>query len=271
MEVQENLNQVQDGLADSVMNSIGVEESNPDEGQEENDHRDGSHSKESLSVQKRLKSQKRSHDREVRELNSRIIELESRMTQPNYSSNDQHQNSYQSPEGGSVEDHIHKAVSYALQHKEMEERKAHEAKHKANQEAHINHHRQELNKHLDSMNDKYDDFHEVVFGDTPFTQAMSDYALTLPRKGAGSAGEVLYKLGKNRQEFDRIANLPPIEQANEMVALSHALVSGGDHKTTQTSKPLGQIKSNPVTNSHLVTEKTPVSNIRQRMKSGSWK
>jgi hypothetical protein len=56
-----------------------------------------------------------------------------------------------------------------------------------------------------------------------------------------------------------------------MAKLSHALISGGEQKASQPNRPLGQIKSNPVTNSHVVTDKTPVGSIRQRMKSGNWK
>ena len=99
---------------------------------------------------------------------------------------------------------------------------------------------------------------------------MRDAALMLPKKGPGSAGEVLYKLGKNPEELSRIAKLHPVDQASELVALSHALISGGENKQSQ-SRPLGQIKSNPVVNSAGVTDKTPVSDIRDRMKKGTFK
>lgn len=271
MEVQDELNQGQDGLADKVMDSLGVEESGSaghSEGHDESDNSEGTHSKETLAVQKRLKSQRRAHEREVRDLHARIGDLESRMTQPNNASHEQPANPYQPPQGGSVEEHIHKAVSYALQHKEMEERKAHDAQN----QAHVHRQYQEFQKHLDNMGDKYDDFHDVVFGrDTPYTPSMRDYALTLPRSGSGSAGEVLYKLGKNSDELHRIAKLHPLDQASEMAKLSHALISGGEQKSSQPNRQLGQIKSNPVTNSHVVTDKTPVGSIRQRMKSGTWK
>jgi hypothetical protein len=129
-----------------------------------------------------------------------------------------------------------------------------------------------MHKHLDKMSDKYDDFDEVVKGeDAPFTTHMATAAMLLPRTGAGSAGEVLYKLGKNPEELKRIANLHPLDQASEMVKLSHALISGGEQKgSSNPSRPLGNIKSNPVTNSRDVTDKTPVSELRRRMKTG-WK
>jgi len=267
MDVRHDSNQGQDGLADQVMDSMGAEESQP-EGGEEGGEAEGSHSKETLAVQKRLKSQKRAHEREVRELHARIGDLESRMAQPTQASHEQTMNPYQAPQGGGIDEHIHKAVSYALQHKEMEERKAHEAQ----SQAHVQRQYQEFQKHLDNVGDKYDDFHDVVFGrDTPYTPSMRDYAVTLPRSGAGSAGEVLYKLGKNPEELHRISKLHPLDQASEMARLSHALISGGEQKNAPQTRPLGQIKNNPVTNSHVVTDKTPVGTIRQRMRSGSWK
>ncbi len=267
MEVQDEL-QGQDGLADQVMNSVGVSGESQPEGEEgHNDQGEGTHSNETLAVQKRLKAQKRAHEREVRDLHARIGDLESRMTQPNVS-HEQPINPYSQPQSGGIEEHIHKAVSYALQHKEMEERKAHDAQNAA----HVQRQYQDFQKHLDNAGDKYDDFHDVVFGrDTPYTPSMRDYAVTLPRSGSGSAAEVLYKLGKNPDELHRIAKLHPLDQASEMARLSHALISGGEQKTSSSNRPLGQIKSNPVTNSHTVTDKTPVGSIRQRMKAGSWR
>jgi hypothetical protein len=269
MEVHDESNQVQDGLADQAMNSLGVEESSPEakvDGHEESDSSEGKSSNESLAVQKRLKAQKRAHEREVRELHARIGDLESRMTQPTQYSPDQSMNPYAGQQP--VDETIHKAVSYALQQKEMEERRAHEAQNAA----HIQRKYQDFQRHLDQMGDKYDDFHDVVMErDAPYTAAMRDYATTLPRSGAGSAGEVLYQLGKNPEELNRIAKLHPHDQASEMARLSHALISGGEQKSSQANRPLGQIKSNPVNNSHVVTDKTPVGSIRQRMRAGTFK
>ncbi len=269
MEVQDESHQGQDGLADQVNESMGIDESHHEAHAEGGEESDEGHSKETLAVQKRLKSQKRAHEREVRELHSRIGDLESRMAQPMQSNTpDQSANPYQAPQGGGIDEHIHKAVSYALQHKEMEERKAADAQN----QAHVQRQYQDFQKHLDNVGDKYDDFHDVVFGrDTPYTPSMRDYAVTLPRSGTGSAGEVLYKLGKNPEELHRISKLHPLDQASEMARLSHALISGGESKSSAPTRTLGQIKNNPVTNSHVVTDKTPVGSIRQRMKSGSWK
>ena len=270
MEVQDESVPVQDGLADQAMDSVGVSEDQPHEsGEAEAEGGEGSHSKESLAVQKRLKAQRRAHEREVRELHARIGDLESRMGQPMQNQQDQSMNPNGTPEqGGNVDETIQKAVSFALRQREMEERKVRDAQ----EAAHVHKSYQDFNKHLEGMNDKYDDFHDVVFGrDTPYTTHMRDYSLTLPRNGAGSAGEVLYKLGKNRSELERISKLHPLDQASELAKLSHSLISGGEHKPVSSNRPLGQIKNNPVSNSHAVTEKTPIGSIRERMKSGTWK
>ncbi len=231
---------------------------------EEAQESEGNSSKgETLAVQKRIKQLKRAHEREMREMQARMAEMQSQQ-QPNY----QQQQSPDNAMGnqGGVDDAIHKAVSFALQHRDMEERKAKEAQ----SQQHIAKQYQDLQKHLDQTADKYDDFDDVVRGEAPFTAHMRDAALMLPKKGPGSAGEVLYKLGKDPEALSRIAKLHPVDQAAELVALSHALISGGENKQSQ-SRPLGQIKNNPVVNSTGVNEKTPVSDIRTRMKQGTFK
>lgn len=222
-----------------------------------------------LYVQKRLKQQKRAHDREMREMQARMSELQAQIGSPNnpqsFDANPYAQPGANNP--GGVDETISKAVSYALQQKELEERKAKAAEASAN----ISKHYQGLQQHLDTLADKYDDFDDVVRSDhVPFTPTMRDAALMLPKKGAGSAGEVLYKLGKNPDELARISKLYPHEQAAELVALSHALMSGGEQKGSA-PRPLGQIKNNPVTNSAGVTEKTSPAQIRALMKAGKFK
>ena len=218
---------------------------------------------ETLAVQKRIKQLKRAHEREMREMQARMAQMQSQ-SQPNPMQNQQ-MDPNEAINGG-VDDAIHKAVSFALQHRDMEERKAKEME----SQQHIAKQYQELQKHLDHTADKYDDFDEIVRGDAPFTAHMRDAALMLPKKGPGSAGEVLYKLGKDPESLSRIAKLHPVDQAAELVALSHALISGGEQKGLS-NRPLGQIKSNPVVNSAGVTDKTPVSDIRARMKKGTFK
>lgn len=273
MEAQNLSSPEKDTLAGEVMESLGEPEHASDEIDQShenagtaNSNIDVDHAKALASAKKRLKAQSMNHARDVRELHARIADLEHRLAPQHHQSPET--NPYNaSVAPGSVEEHIHKAVSFALNHRDMEERKAKEA-----QDAHhIQKKYRELANHLDNMGDKYDDFHEVVLGDdVQFTPAMRDYALTMPKTGPGSVGEVLYKLGKNPQELERISKLKPIDQAEEMARLSHALIKEGESKSAS-PRPLGQIKTNPVTNSHVVTEKTPVSSIRDMMKNGHWK
>jgi hypothetical protein len=256
MEAQDS----QDDNAGEVLSDVGALEGEPQESEAEN----SGHTQDPLYVQKRLKQQKRAHEREIRDLHERINHMQSRdNAQQQYL-----QNPYTgqpSPEG--VDEQIHKAVSFALNHRDQEERKAKEMQ----SAAHLHKQYDGLQKHLDQTSDKYDDFEDVVRGDEAnFTPHMRDAALLLPKNGAGSAGEVLYKLGKNPEDLNRIARLHPVDQAAEMIKLSHALINnGGEHKNSQ-SRPLGNIKSNPVSISQSVTEKTPVSELRKRMRAG-WK
>lgn len=251
-------------IATEVMDSLGESQDKGDDVQDSEHENTG----DPLYVQKRLKQQKRAHDREMREMQARMAEMQSQM-QPkqdqNYNANPYAQSGQNNP--GSADETIHKAVSLALQQRDMEERKARDAQ----SAQHISKQYQDLNKHLDKTSDKYDDFDDVVRSDSvPFTAHMRDTALLLPKNGAGSAGEVLYKLGKNPDELARISKLHPVDQAAEMVKLSHALISGGDNKSAS-PRPLGQIKSNPVSNSAGVTEKTSPSQIRALMKAGKFK
>lgn len=267
MESRNESHQDQEGLAGAVMEGL---EGPKETLENENSHGSMGHdtTNDPLYVQKRLKQQKRAHEREMRDMQARIADLQAQVL-VNQPSNDQATNPY-AGQPGSIDESIHKAVSYALQQKELAERKAMEQQAKA----HIANQYQGLQQHLDKMSDKYDDFDDVVRSPQGgFTPAMRDFSMTLPKEGAGSAGEVLYKLGKNPEELSRIAKLHPLDQAQEMMKLSHALISGGGEPkaSQQSSRPLGQIKNNPVIDSHVTTDKTPIGNIRQRMKSGTWK
>lgn len=273
MEAQEMSSPEKETLAKNVMESLGESESNSSEIDQSHDSEGTANSNEGIdhakalsSAKKRMKAMSMNHEREIRDLHARMADLQQRLSPQSHSQETNHYNSEVAP--GSVDEQIHKAVSFALNHRDMEERKAKEAQ----SHAHVQKKFKELRNHLDSMGDKYDDFHDVVMHeDALFTPAMRDYALTMPKTGKGSVGEVLYKLGKNPEELERISKLHPTDQAEEMLRLSHALIQGGEEKGSQPHRPLGQIKTNPVTNSHAITEKTPIGSIRARMKSGKWK
>lgn len=264
---QDMSGQEKETLAGDVNDSMGMPQDAGQESDQSNDS-DGSQSpNDPLYVQKRLKQQKRAHEREIRALHEQMRSMQSQGGQPMQSqSQPSAMDAMNQPQGGDMAAHIQSAVNQVLAHKELEERKVKEMEHRA----HIDKQYQDLHKHLDNAADKYDDFDEVVRGDTPYTAHMRDAALLLPRSGAGSAAETLYKLGKNPEELDRIRNLPPIDQARELHALSHALVRGAENKSTPESRPMGGIKSNPVVN-YAITDKTPPSEIRARMRAGKFK
>ena len=210
----------------------------------------------------RLKRKNQEHEREIRGLHARIAQMQS--AQP------AQQMGYDTQPQGNLggDETIQKAVSYALQQRDLQERKAKDAQ---QQEVLANEY-QQLQQHLDKTSDKYDDFDDVVRSNTaPFTPTIRDTSLLLPKDGPGSAGEVLYKLGKNPEELHRISQLYPHQQAAEVIKLSQALMSGGAKNNAQSPRPLGTVKANPVVNSVGVNEKTPPSQIRALMKAGKFK
>lgn len=218
-------------------------------------------------VKARLGRQEKRHQREMRQMREQLEQMQSYLgnqNNPNQSINDPYAQQGNALDG--VDPNIQKAVSYALQAQEAERRKA-----KENEErALIQKKYQALHDNLDKGSDKYEDFDEVVRAqDAPFTPAMRDAALFLD-----NAPDVLYKLGKNKDELKRISGLHPLDQAREMVKLSHALMAGQGERPqngNNSSRPIGQIKSNPVSNHNAITDRTPPSEIRRRMKAGHWK
>lgn len=266
MEDAQNLSSKdQDDLAQDALESVGVGEPTErivDESQGATHMQgDGNSGKEvdlPLGVKERLGRQEKRHQREMRQMRA---EMQSLMSQNQPNESQQMNGNYGD---APVDDQIQQAVRLALQAQDEQKRKAKE-KESAD---HVNKRYQSLQDNLDKGSDKYEDFDEVVRAqDAPYTSAMRDAALFLD-----NPAEVLYKLGKKPEELKRIAQLHPVDQAREMVKLSHALMGGGDasHSHNSSSKPIGQIKSNPV-NQSSVNDKTPVGEIRRRMKAGDWK
>lgn len=267
MSEQDNIEENQQLNAENVMESLGepadkaAEIDNPGTLLGTSNNTNGP--VDPLYVQKRLKQQSRQHEREMRELQSQMAAMHAQMNQANSGQMMNNQDGM-----GAQEDPIQKAVMFALQQRDLQEQKQKQAE----TAAHMQMQYKKLQEHLDNMEDKYEDFREKVFSDDlPITSTMRDYAVTLPRKGDGSAGEVLYHLAKNPDELKRISRLQPVDQAAEMAKLSHALISGGENKITQSRPLIGQIKSSTPPVSGGITEKTPVSSIRAKMKAGGFK
>ena len=227
-------------------------------------------------IKKRLGMQAKKHQREMRQMQEQMMQMQAQFQNANMdSANPANHQSYNSnpypspgqpnPPGMSEEDRIQKAVRYALGAKEHEERQAKEAEHAT----HVHKQYQRLNSEFDKASDRYDDFDDVVRGDDiPFTPHVRD-ALLLVENPA----EVAYRLGKNKSELERISRLHPLDQAREVNKLSFSLMGGKDNKTSSPSKahPLGAVRQNPAHSSTAVTDKTPPSVIRARMKAGTWK
>lgn len=220
-----------------------------------------------LAAKERLGRQEKRHKKEMRALQAQIMDLHSRIPaqqsqQPDFQQQ-QPMNPYtqQPVQPGSVEEQIHRAVSMALQAKEQQERQAQQAQ----QAMEVHQELQRFNQRLDAASDKYEDFDEHVRSeDAKFTQPMRDAAMLMP-----NAEDVLYKLGKNRAELDRISKLNPLAQQREILSLGYALHSGDMGKGNQTSQPkvMGEIKGTPMS-SNGINDKTPVSVLRQKLKSG---
>jgi hypothetical protein len=226
---------------------------------------------EPYSIKKRLGMQAKKHAREMRQLHERIAQMQSQFSPdsatPQYSHNTNPFPSPGQPSGMPMteEEKIQHAVRVALGAKEHQEQQAKMQE----RQAHIHKQYQRLNDEFDKASEKYDDFDDVVReSDAPFTDHVRD-ALLLVENPA----DVAYRLGKNRAELERISKLHPLDQAREVNKLSFSLMGGNNAKTSSPTKanPLGAVRANPAHSSNAITDKTPASVIRARMKAGTFK
>lgn len=96
----------------------------------------------------------------------------------------------------------------------------------------------EFNRDLERASEKYEDFDEIINDHRlPFTQSVSTVLRVLP-----NAGDVIYALGKNRDELYRIAGLSPHAQAKELTKLSTALTLKEKSAPKVQPKVMGQLK-----------------------------
>jgi hypothetical protein len=221
-------------------------------------------------VKKRLGMQAKRHQREMRMLHDKIAALEGHISsgaqQPTHQSEQAYSSPGQpSPITGGEEERIQRAVRFALEAKEADNRKRQD---QANQ-AYVNEQYKKLSSALDNGSEKYDDFDDVVKGDNvPFTRAIRDMLMFVK-----DPAEVAYRLGKNPEELSRISKLHPLDQAREVYNLSVALMNGDHEKastaTSPRAAPISNIKANPV--SSRDSNNMSVSGIRSRMRTGAWK
>lgn len=224
-------------------------------------------------IKKRLGMQAKKHQRELRALHEKIAQMQSMlaggdMANPQnqmYQSDPYPSPGQPSPASDTEEARIQRAVRMALGMKEYEQRQAEEAE----KQAHVHKQYQRLNDEFDRASELYDDFDEAVRDDgLPFTPHMRDALLLIE-----NPAEVAYKLGKNRKDLERISKLHPLEQVREINKLSFSLMNGNLGKQGATAKaaPMTGIRNNPAYSSNAITDKTPPSQIRARMKAGTWK
>lgn len=218
-------------------------------------------------IKKRLGMQAKKHQREMRQMQEQLQNVHA-MLGANNQQDTQHYVSpgQPNPPGMSEDERIQHAVRLAFGMKDQEERKAKDAE----RHAHVQKQYQRLNGEFDKASDKYEDFDEVVRGDdVPFTPHVRDAMLLID-----NPSDVAYRLGKNRDELERISRLHPLDQAREVNKLSFALMNNGGKpqgNSQNKTNPMGGIKPNPAYDSGAITDKTPPSVIRQRMKAGTWK
>lgn len=224
-------------------------------------------------IKKRLGMQAKKHQRELRALHEKIAAMQSMLAggdMANPQASMYQSDSYASPgqpmpAGDTEEARIQRAVRMALGMQEHEKRQAQEAE----KQAHIHKQYERLNDAFDQASERYEDFDEMVRDDSlPFTTHMRDALLLIE-----NPADVAYKLGKNRKDLERISKLHPLEQVREVNKLSFSLLNGNTGKTGAVNKaaPLGNIRNNPAYASQAITDKTPPSQIRARMKAGTWK
>ena len=99
---------------------------------------------------------------------------------------------------------------------------------------------------------------------------MRDMAMILHGIPGINSAKTLYHIGKDRDKLNQLSKLHPVDQAKEVIKIAIALMNPNGKKTSEDyHRPLGQVKSNPINSSASVNAKTPVAEIRKRMKQSS--
>jgi len=256
---------VSEETSDQVLESpVSADET---EGQSNDEPSSAKTDKDSLGFQKRLKRLERNHQRDLRMLQEENAQL--RRIAEMQSAQGSQQGSGLAPNGQlpppqTEEERIARAVSLVLQKQEEQKQLLQQQQ---NQQ-YLQSKYQDLNRRFDMGSDKYDDFDDVVRSptNTKFTASMRDIALGLP-----NPEEVLYHIGKNPDVLDKISNLRPLDQMKEMISLSHSLISGGNKSQPKAADTIGDIRATPRTSSAGITESTPISDIKARIRNQGFK
>lgn len=208
-------------------------------------------------IKERLGRQEKRHRKEMRRLQDELENLQSFANTPR-AQNDSSAHDLDLS-SMSEEQRIQHAVKLAL---DVRDKQALQAE-QANKFAYLKEQQRKLRDQLDSGSDKYDDFDDVVRSpDAPFTDAMREMAMVLP-----NPTDVLYHLGKNREELRRVSKLHPLDQGRELTKLSFAMLNDGKGLPTS-AKSMSTIKGSP--QSSPISKNASVSDLRKMLKSG-WK
>lgn len=215
-------------------------------------------------VKEKLGREKKRHTKELRALKDQLAQMQAMFSTKQETQSVANQSEMRDPytgnpiEPGSVQEEVYKAIQSAMLAKDQQEAKKKEVE----KFAVVRQSFDRLHQELEKASDVYEDFDDVVRDDNaPFTPAMRDTAALLE-----NPAEVLYKLGKNREELFRIASLHPLLQAQEMIKLSFDLMKQKKN-TSNAPKPITPLKNNPaISSTSRITEKSSVSEIRKYLK-----
>lgn len=218
-------------------------------------------------AKERLGRMQKKHAKEMRQMQVQMQQMQETLQQQQAQQEQQYsQDSLgveQSPDD--MQRYVDQAVKATMLAKQQEEEKARQMQ----EQQFLAQKQAEFANHLGAFEDKYEDFDDVVTDPSkPYTEAMKNIAMVMPKDGPGSAAEVLYKLGKNPEELSRISKLHPVQQAEEMIKLAMALKHGEDEKKEAPYQPMGSVKNNPAVSTHGLTENSPLSEFKKRARDG---
>jgi hypothetical protein len=255
-------------MQDEMNEGMQQDESNPEqevnvepgESQESNEPED-----DISRLKSNLGMERKRHAKQMRDMEERFEQRFSNLESQSPRNNQMEQMSQE--EG--IDPGIQQYIAHGVQHGVNQVLRAKDEEEKRRKEAELSRgthaHYAKFQDALENAANKYSDFEEVLNNpDLRITPAMKHQA-SLVDNGV----DVIYKLAKNPSELNRIADLHPIKQEKEINKLSNALMATPKAAQKDT-KPMGNLKSTPGKTSSQVTDKTSVSELRQRLKN-NWR
>jgi len=193
------------------------------------------------SVKKRLGQQEKKHKREMRSMQDQLSQMQQYIMSQQHNAgqtqgNAEHEAMQQPPQQQMVD------PMRQLEMQRLEE---------------------DFKQDLERASDKYEDFDDIVQDHRlPFTNSVREVLKILD-----NPGDVVYALGKNRDELYRIAGLSQHAQAKELHKLSKALTMKEKTAPKVQPKVMGQIKGNS-SGTKSPSDKPTVSDFRKMLRNG---